>query len=131
MKSIYFAIFSSHMTYGCQVWVQNTVHTRQISNLQDKAMRIINFKPHDTDCNPLYKENEILKLQDFIRTAYLYMTFKRIYFPTASKVITLSRTKQKFKPGTLSWAVSLYQTGTQPPMVSTQLLTSQYSIGIT
>ena len=32
LKFIYFSIFSSHMTYGCQVWGQNTVHTRQISN---------------------------------------------------------------------------------------------------
>ena len=69
LKSIYYAIFSSHMTYGCQVWGQksNAVHIKLISNLQDKAIRIINFKPYRSTRNPLYKDSKILKLEDFIR----------------------------------------------------------------
>ena len=69
LKSIYYAIFSSHMTYGCQVWGQNSnsTHVKQISSLQDKAIRIINFKPYRSTRNPLYKENAILKLEDFIK----------------------------------------------------------------
>ena len=69
LKSIYYAIFSSHMTYGCQVWGQNSnsTHIKQISSLQDKAIRIINFKPYRSTRNPLYKENAILKLEDFIK----------------------------------------------------------------
>ena len=69
LKSIYYAIFSSHMTYGCQVWGQksNAVHIKLISNLQDKAIRIISFKPYRSTRNPLYKDSKILKLEDFIR----------------------------------------------------------------
>ena len=68
LKSIYYSIFSSHMTYGCQVWGQsNSTHAEKISKLQNKALRIINFRPYATDSNPLYKECEILKLQDFIK----------------------------------------------------------------
>ena len=69
LNSIYYAIFSSHMTYGCQVWGQksNSTHVKQISNLQDKAQRIINFKPYRSTRNPLYKESAILKLEDFIK----------------------------------------------------------------
>ena len=69
LKSIYYAIFSSHMTYGCQVWGQksNSTHAKQISNLQDKALRIINFKPFRSPCKPIYKENKILRLEDFLK----------------------------------------------------------------
>ena len=70
LKSIYYAIFSSHMTYGCQVWGQksNSTHVKQVSSLQDKALRIINFKPFRSSRNPIYKENKILKLEDFVKT---------------------------------------------------------------
>ena len=69
LKSIYYAIFSSHMTYGCQIWGQKiTYHNEKIFKLQNKAIRIINFKSYDADPNPLYKESGILKLQDFVKT---------------------------------------------------------------
>jgi hypothetical protein len=68
LKSIYYAIFSSHMTYGCQVWGQNSnaTHVKQISNLQDKALRIINFQAFRSPAKPIYKDNGILRLQDFL-----------------------------------------------------------------
>ena len=63
--SIYYAIFSSHMTYGCQVWFQNnSTHTKQISILQNKALRIINFKDKRHNANVLYKGSKILKIND-------------------------------------------------------------------
>ena len=70
LKSIYYAIFSSHMTYGCQVWGQksNSTHVKEISKLQDKALRIINFKPFRATRNPIYMESGIMKLEDFIKT---------------------------------------------------------------
>jgi hypothetical protein len=68
LKSIYYAIFSSHMTYGCQVWGQNSNsnHVKQISKLQDKALRIINFEAFRSPSKPIYKDNGILRLQDFL-----------------------------------------------------------------
>lgn len=67
LKSIYHAIFSSHMSYGMQIWAQSdSSHLENISKLQNRAMRIINFKEFDADCNPLYKDMKILKLMDFI-----------------------------------------------------------------
>ena len=57
------------MTYGCQIWGQKiTYHNEKIFKLQNKAIRIINFKSYDADPNPLYKESGILKLQDFVKT---------------------------------------------------------------
>ena len=36
LKSIYYAIFSSHMIYGCQIWGQSRgSHFENISKLQD------------------------------------------------------------------------------------------------
>ena len=37
------------------------------SELQDKALRIINFKPKNHPVSELYKSNEILKLTDYIK----------------------------------------------------------------
>ena len=67
LKSIYYAIFSSHMVYGCQIWVQHGQHLEKISKLQNRALRIVNFKDFNDNANPLYTKNNILKLQDLIR----------------------------------------------------------------
>ena len=65
--SLYYAIFSSHMVYGCQVWGQNiNVHTEKVFRLQNRAMRIISFSDFHADSNPIYRETKILKLKDFI-----------------------------------------------------------------
>ena len=68
LRSIYYAIFSSHMTYGCQVWGQGTNgNIKQIETLQNRALRIINFKGPGTDTSSLYAKNKILKLTDLIK----------------------------------------------------------------
>ena len=68
LKSIYHAIFSSHMIYGCQIWGQNrNSHVEAIFKLQNRALRIMNFKDFHANPNPLYTNNTILKLPDFIR----------------------------------------------------------------
>ena len=55
------------MIYTCQVWGQKENQIKKISELQDKAMRIINFKPINHPVLELYKNNKILKLQDYIK----------------------------------------------------------------
>ena len=68
LKSIYHAIFSSHMVYGCQIWGQGKgTHIEKIFKLHDRALRIINFEEFHADPNPLYTANKILKLPDLIR----------------------------------------------------------------
>ena len=67
LKSIYYAIFNSHMIFGCQIWGQTqNIHISKIYNLQNRALRIINFKDFRDDATPLYKETGILKLQSLI-----------------------------------------------------------------
>ena len=49
LRTIYFCIFNSHIC-TCQVWGQEQNQIKKISELQDKALRIINFKPVTIQC---------------------------------------------------------------------------------
>ena len=45
LKTIYSAIFKSHLRYGCQLWGQaQTQVIKNIEKIQNKALQIINFK---------------------------------------------------------------------------------------
>ena len=56
LRSIYYAIFDSHLNYGNLVWGQNTNAIKRLTILQKKALRLMNFKPR----------LDILKLPDKI-----------------------------------------------------------------
>ena len=66
LRSIYFAIFDSYLSYCCLVWAQNYSTIQRIIILQKKAIRIINFQPRNFHTSPLFKQNFILKFQDKI-----------------------------------------------------------------
>ena len=66
LKSIYFAIFDSYLSYCCLVWAQNRSTIQQIMILQKKAVRIINFQPRNSLTSHLFKLNFILKFKDKI-----------------------------------------------------------------
>ena len=56
------------MVYDCQIWGQSrSSHVENIFKLQNRALQIINFEDFHANPNPLYINNKILKLQDFIR----------------------------------------------------------------
>ena len=65
LKTIYYSIFNSHLIYACQVWGQNENFLKKLSSLQNKAIRIINFKQQDFPVNGLYSANEIFKIKDY------------------------------------------------------------------
>ena len=67
LRNIYFAIFSSILTYGAQVWGQalNKQITR-IQKIQNKAIRIISFADFKDSSTPLYHKLNILKLTDHV-----------------------------------------------------------------
>ena len=68
LKSIFHAIFTSHLNYGCQIWgLENTIQVKQVGKLQNKAMRIINFQEFQAPANPLYVKCEVLKLCDMVK----------------------------------------------------------------
>ena len=68
LRSIYHAIFSSHMVYGAQVWGQSLCkHNDNILRLQNKAMRILSFANYRDDANPHYIKHKILKISDHVQ----------------------------------------------------------------
>ena len=66
LRSIYFAIFDSYLSYYCLVWAQNYSTIQQIIILQKKACRIINLRQRNFHTSLLSKQNCILKFQDKI-----------------------------------------------------------------
>ena len=64
LRSTYFAIFDSYLSYCCLVWAQNCSTIQQIAILQKKAIRIINFQPRNSHTSHLFKQSSILKYQD-------------------------------------------------------------------
>ena len=55
------------MIYTCQIWGKYEAKIKQISELQYKALRIINFKPKNHPVSGLYKSNKILKFTDYVK----------------------------------------------------------------
>ena len=55
LRSIYFAIFDSELSYCCLVWTQNFSSIKPILSLQKKAVRIINFQARNSHTSPLSK----------------------------------------------------------------------------
>ena len=67
LRTIYHAIFNSHLNYGCQIWGQNISTVHKLEKLQAKALRIINFKTKEYPANILFQKEKILKLSDYIK----------------------------------------------------------------
>jgi len=68
---IYHALFSSHLTYCCQVWGQhvkniNLASLDRIRVLQNTAVRLITFSSHRAHDSPLYRFLNVLKFSDAI-----------------------------------------------------------------
>ena len=67
LHSLYYSLFHSHLTFGCQLWAQSLNNQNiKIQNLQNKAMRIINFKGYRESVHQLYSKSKVLKLHDFV-----------------------------------------------------------------
>ena len=54
--TIYLAIFDPHLRYARQVWGQNKHAVENIEKIQNKALRIVNFKGPRAEASKLYKE---------------------------------------------------------------------------
>ena len=63
LRSIYFAIFDSYLSYCCIVWAQNFSTIQRVLILQKKAVRIINFQLKNFHTIPLFKQNSIIRFQ--------------------------------------------------------------------
>ena len=67
--TIYFDIFDLHLRCGCQIWEQNENDTvENIEKIQNKAIRILNFKGPRAEASNLYKESKLYILKQITTT---------------------------------------------------------------
>ena len=68
LQTIYYSLFNSHLIYGCEIWGQNQTNLwfPKLTKLQNKTLKVINFQSSDSPTGPLYQENKVLKIADFI-----------------------------------------------------------------
>ena len=64
LRTVYFAIFDSILRYAIQVCCQCRNQTiEEIEQIQEKAIRIMSFKPKNEPTNPLFQNFEIIKIK--------------------------------------------------------------------
>ena len=66
LKTIYYAIFDSHINYANVIWAQSLNGVNRLFILQKKALRIFSFQPPDCNSSPLFKKHNLLKFEDKI-----------------------------------------------------------------
>ena len=65
LRSVYFAVFHPHLQYVIGIWGQaHTSYLDRIRVLQNKAIRILSSVGHMTRLAPLYKNLNILRVDD-------------------------------------------------------------------
>ena len=66
-RTIYYALFDSHLRYACSIWAQsNNKNIQDLQDLQHKSIRVISFKNKFTPIDPLLKEQKIMTLKNII-----------------------------------------------------------------
>ena len=77
LQTLYYSLFNSNLIYACKIWGQKQTNQlfKRLLILQEKAITLINFLPQTSPSNNLFKENEILKISDYIN--YKYTLFVR------------------------------------------------------
>ena len=79
LRTIYCAIFEPHLRYGCQLWGQAQTQVLQnIEKIQNKALRILNFKNPWEPIEQIYKESKIFKLKDIVTISNLKFVYDQI-----------------------------------------------------
>ena len=68
LRTIYYSIFNFHLIYTCEIWEQNQniLLFTKLAKLQNKALKVIKFQSSNSPTRPLYKENKVLKIANFI-----------------------------------------------------------------
>ena len=76
IRSLYFALFSSHISYCCQVWGQNgNPHLNRILSIQRSALRIINFKTFRSNVSLVFRSLNIPLFSNLVRVSNLLFVF--------------------------------------------------------
>ena len=74
LKTIYYAIFDSHIDY--MVWAQNLKTVNRVFTLHKKALGIISFQPRHCHSSSLFKKHNLLKFEDKIQVEKVLLVSK-------------------------------------------------------
>ena len=67
LVSVYYALFYSHLNYCTQIWGQPVSNLiSRITNLQNRAVRIMSFADYHAPVNPLYRDLKLIKFKDLV-----------------------------------------------------------------
>ena len=62
---VYYAIFFSHLTYGCNLWgLTSEENISKIEVLQRKCVRIMTFAPYDSHSNEIFIDLILLGVRE-------------------------------------------------------------------
>ena len=75
LKTLYFSLFQSQLSYGCLVWgFANRSALKRLYRIQKRTLRIITFSDFHAPTSNLFEQTRILKLDDIIElNRYLFM----------------------------------------------------------
>ena len=79
IKSIYYAIFHSHLSYVCIAWGQNLNPKHHTNLLQKKVVRIISFAQYDAHTLPIFAKFNIIKFSDLISLCNCLLIYKHLF----------------------------------------------------
>ena len=89
IRSLYFSLFSSHISYCHQIWGQNGGrYLNKIISLQRSAVRIINFMPFRSDVSRTFDRSKIPKFINLVRTSNLLFVYDCLSFNSPSSLKT-------------------------------------------
>ena len=66
LLTVYYAFFSAHATYSCQVWGQNLSNSK-ILKLQKTALRLLTFSDFKHPSKPIFHQLGILNIVDLVK----------------------------------------------------------------
>ena len=74
---VYYALFYSHLTYGCNIWgLTSEENINKIEVLQKKCLRIMTFSDFNSHSNPLFIDLKIIKTRDVIKLHQLNVVYQ-------------------------------------------------------
>ena len=97
LRTLYHAKFEPHLRYGCQLWGQTQTQVLQnIEKIQNKSLRILNFKNPWELIEQIYKESKIFKLKDIVTISNLKFVYDQMnkLLPRVSEKIFINKTRQ-------------------------------------
>ena len=74
---VYYAIFYSHVLYGCNIWGLTTEENlSKIEVLQKKCVRTMTFSDFHCHTNPIFLEPKLLKVREIIKSQQLKLSYE-------------------------------------------------------